>query len=424
MERPDTPESIGAARRRLAVAREDLHGRPRQQTLDSLCALLEVWRDPGSGVRRQLEAELPGATGFHPATVREGLARALACYSGQALRELVACELPAAASTRTSGFAQTSVLLAGPIPMPSLVALLLPLLLHSPVLAKTASRDPLTARLFAASLAELDPELARCLEIVCFPGGDEACTAALLDAACVVASGSDETIAALAARLRPGTRMVAYAHRLSLAAVGPGALHGDALAKVAEQLALDVALWDQQGCLSPVAVFCEVPDPSRAEALATALASALEAAERRWPRGRAPDDARAAIRRARDEAAMRRAAGRDVSVHGDRGTRWTVVCEGDLEWRPAPLHRFVRVHPARDRGSLLAAVAEVSRHLAGVAIAGFGAQTADLARALAGLGASRICAPGSLQTPPLGWHHDGQSPLLPIARLTDVELPG
>ena len=90
----------------------------------------------------------------------------------------------------------------------------------------------------------------------------------------------------------------------------------------------------------------------------------------------------------------------------------------------APQNRFIRVHPARDRRGLLAAIARVSPHLAAVGLAGFGAQTTEIARAIAGLGASRICAPGALQTPPLGWHHDGQPPLLPLARLTDVELPG
>ncbi len=421
-EHRDTPDSIAAARRRLAAARESLRDRPLQQTLASLCALLDRWHDPRSGIRRELEAELPKATGMHPATVREGLQRALERYSGRALRELVARDLPALERTQASGFEQTSVLLAGSIPMPSLVSLLLPLVVHSPVLAKTASRDPLTARLFEASLAELDPELAGCLEVVSFPGGDEACTEAFLDTGCLVASGSDETIAALRTRLRPSTRLVAYGHRLSLVAVGPEALRGEELAGLADRLAVDVALWDQLGCLSPVAILCESPDRSATQALAAALAASLEAAEQRWPRGDVPDDARAAIRQGRDEALMRRAAGRDVTVHADRGTRWTVVCEDDLAWRPAPLYRFVRVQPAKDRSSLLAAIADVSAHLAAVGMAGFGDETPEVARATAALGASRICAPGSMQTPPLGWHHDGQSPLHPLTRLTDIEI--
>ncbi len=426
----DTPASVAAAGRRLAAAREGLRDRPLQQSLESLCALLDRWQDPDSGVRRELAAELPKATGMHPATVREGLQRALEHFSGRALRELVARDLPwlerpqrALERTRAGGFEQTSVLLAGSIPMPSLLSLLLPLIVHSPVLAKTASRDPVTARLFRASLAELDPELAGCVEVVSFKGDDEACTEAFLDTDCLVASGSDETIAALRARLRPATRLVAYGHRLSLIAVGSQALHGSGLETLAERLALDIALWDQLGCLSPVSVLCESPDRDAADTLAAALSRCLEAAERRWPRGDVPDDARAAIRRGRDEALMRKAAGRDVTLWADSGTRWTVVCEDDLAWRPAPLYRFVRVQPARDRSSLLSAISNVSAHLAAVAMAGFGSETPEVACRVAALGASRICAPGSMQTPPLGWHHNGQSPLHPFLRFSDIELP-
>ena len=102
--------------------------------------------------------------------------------------------------------------------------------------------------------------------------------------------------------------------------------------------------------------------------------------------------------------------------------RNVVVREIDREPRPAPLHRFVRVHPVAGAAELLEAVAPYGRHLAGVAIEGFGAQTDDLARGLLGLGASRVCAPGQLQAPPLGWPQDGQGVLAPLARLSRVEV--
>ena len=89
--------------------------------------------------------------------------------------------------------------------------------------------------------------------------------------------------------------------------------------------------------------------------------------------------------------------------------------------RPAPLHRFVRVLPVRDAAALLDALRPLGPHLAGVALEGFGAQTAALARSLADLGASRICRAGELQTPPLGWRHDGTGLLLPLARFAQHE---
>jgi hypothetical protein len=93
------------------------------------------------------------------------------------------------------------------------------------------------------------------------------------------------------------------------------------------------------------------------------------------------------------------------------GTSWTVVCEDTPALRPAPLHRFVRVFPFDDLDMLLAALRPYAAHLAGVALAGFDTEQAELTGRLLALGASRICAPGQLQAPSLDWARDGH-PLL------------
>jgi len=399
---------VSEARERLADAQARMARRPREDTVASLARLLDDWRAPGSRWQKRLVEELPGATGFAAETVREGLARALEGWTGDALRSLVVRELGALPpASSVEGFPHTSVLLAGSIPMPTIVSLVAPLVLHSAVLAKPAARDPISARVFADSLAEVDPELAACLEVLPFASDDAETGDAFLAADCVVATGSDETIAGVAARVRAGTRLVTYGHRLSVAAVGGAAL---ADPEVARALALDVALWDQLGCLSPVAVYCVAPD---AEPFAEALAAALGEIEGRLPRGAVATDAAAALRRERDEAEMRRAGGADVSVRGDASLRWTVVRESDPTWRPAPLHRFVRVHAVASSAELRRAIAPLSRHLAAVGLAGVEPS------ALAASGASRLCAPGRMQTPPLDWHHDGQPLLLPLARIVD-----
>jgi hypothetical protein len=85
------------------------------------------------------------------------------------------------------------------------------------------------------------------------------------------------------------------------------------------------------------------------------------------------------------------------------------------------LHRFIRIVPVADPGRLLEAIRPFAAHLAAVAIEGFGEETAGLAYALADLGASRVCAPGSLQSPPLDWRHAGRGVLAPLARFGDIE---
>jgi hypothetical protein len=110
-----------------------------------------------------------------------------------------------------------------------------------------------------------------------------------------------------------------------------------------------------------------------------------------------------------------------VVVHTGRAGGWSVIAESDAIARPAPLHRFIRIHPVSNRGALPAALAPLSRHLAAVGVAGFGSDSRDIAREMARLGASRICALGRMQAPPLAWRHDNRGVFPPLARVANFE---
>src|SRR4029453_19158088 len=108
---------------------------------------------------------------------------------------------------------------------------------------------------------------------------------AFLGPYCGLATGSGAAVARVGARVAPPRRLVGYGHRVSFAALGP-ALLGDAgaLADACARLALDVALWDQLGCLSPVSLLV-AGDAAAARRVGEALAGALARAERELPRG-------------------------------------------------------------------------------------------------------------------------------------------
>ncbi len=387
----------------LRAAGEVLRSRRPEGVIEALAAVLDRWRDPNGPERCELERELPAATGFSPANVKAGLALALAPWSGDALRDVTRRALaPLAEAVR--GEDTTGVILAGAIPMPTLLAIVEPLALRSPVLAKSASRDPVTAHLVARSIAAVDPALGEAVGIVDFPSADGEALEAFLGADRIVATGSDETIAAVARRVADPKRVLGHGHRLSVAVLGPEAVRGAALLEATRGTALDTALWDQLGCLSPVVVFA--PRGACPE-VGAALANALAEIEARLPRGAVAPRVEALTMHERSGAELRGATGGDVVVHCDDSCAWTVIVENDAEPRPMPLHRFLRVHPSDDAADLLAALAPYAKHLAGVALAGFGSEESALRPELAALGASRICAPGELQAPPLDWPRDG-----------------
>jgi len=416
--------------RSLCEAGRRLRERSAAEIVALLGQALERFRDPASSPRRELENALPEATGFSKALVLEGLERGFAPWSDSAFRDLIASECGPLASldarnfrTRLTGFEVTAVSLAGTIPMPTLLAMILPLALRSAVWVKCSRHDPVTAPLVAATLGALDPELGKCVAI--FRDGHDQWPALLrrFEVPCVVAYGADPTIASISDALAPHQRFVGYGHRFSLAFLGDEALGPNQASEVLERVALDIALWDQLGCLSPVGIYVLSSDPRALQRVGEVLATALAAAERRWPRGQITLETAAAIREARGEAEARSLADRRVILHQSHDTAWTVVCEADAVLRSVPLHRFVRIYPLESILRLARSLRSVAPNLACAACEGLGEAQPATIRTLLELGVSRICRPGQMQAPPLSWHHDNQPLLSPMGRLTDLEFP-
>ncbi|MFI5316275.1 MAG: acyl-CoA reductase [Myxococcota bacterium] len=381
----------------LAAAREGLEP---ARVVRALAETFERWRAPQSAERARLARE-HGV--YSRAVVDRGVRLALAGWTAESLDALRAREL----SNPCWVPPVTAVWLAGSIPTAAFSALALPLLAGAAVYAKPASADPVSARLFAASLSETDPAVGAALAI----GGD---AKALDDADAVVAHGSDATIALLRARVGLGRPFIGYGHKLSLAAIGPSI---DPLV-AARRLALDVALWDGRGCLSPAWALAVDAPRGRAAELARALATAFDELEDELPRGAlAPGEASDLVE-LRARAAVREGTRLEMAAGA---STWTVALEsGDL--RPPPgMLRFLSIVPIPDLESLGAFSAPLAPHLSCVGHAGFGSERGRLAQLAAAAGASRLCPLGRMQLPPLDWNHDGQPPLRSLVRWLDVE---
>jgi hypothetical protein len=382
-----------------------------------LGALLERVRDPASALRLRLARELPAATGVDPSTLSAGLEAGFASWTADSFRELVERELGAGAGRLAFGFPLTAVVLGGAIPMPTVLQLVAPLALGSPVLARTGAHDSVTAHAVASELATLDPQLGRCIEVTSFAHDHTAAMSALCEADCVVATGSDAAVAAIRAHTQPWQRFVGYGHRFSVAAIGRA---GD-LAAACDGVARDTALWDQLGCLSPLALYAIGWRWEERAALLDELAHAFANRAEVWPLGKlAPEHAAA---RANELATfeLRAASGGDAELRRGVGSTWALLAERELEFRGSPLGRVLRVHFVPGIESVEASLAPVARHLASAGLAGFDPVVlAELRHRLANLGASRICPAGEAQAPPISWCHDGQGVLAPLARFSDL----
>ncbi|BDG62166.1 aminotransferase class III-fold pyridoxal phosphate-dependent enzyme [Caldinitratiruptor microaerophilus] len=417
----------------LENRRRHLAGRRTAEILAALEAVAARWRDPSYPLRRAAEEWLPAVTGYAPAMVAEGLRAQVERAAGPALRALLAAELPEGALdgfvphpggsgwTRAFGPELTGFVFSGNVPGIPAFHLATGLLIRSACLAKTATGEPLFAALWCRSLAEVDPGLGACVAAAWWPGeAADLHQAAFRRATAVVAFGSDPSLAALRPHLPPGCRFVAHGSRMSLGAIAREAMTPAGLPDLAGRAARDVAFYDQQGCVSPHAIFVEEGGERSPADFAAALAAALERLQGVWPRAAlGPEDA-ADIQVARGEYRF---------VPGARiwtspgSTAWSVVYLPQPGLEASTLGRFVFVHPVPD----LAAIAGLAAPWAGVlqtcSYAGPPERGRALAAALAPLGLSRLCPVGRAQEPAPAWHHDGSPVLLPLLHWCDVEAP-
>lgn len=225
-----------------------------------------------------------------------------------------------------------------------------------------------------------------------FEGPHEAALALVSRHDAVLAFGSDAAMDALNRHIPPSMPRSLHGHRVSFAVVN----HPDS----AEGLALDAALYDGQGCMSPAAVFCT----GDAERLAERLAGAMESMERELPRGPLEPSLGPEWRR---RAGLARVHGRLWS-----GPAWAVGLAPPALAVAAPLPRFLMVHPIRSLDDL--------DGLRALPLSTCGTDRHDV-DALAALGFWRICRPGRMQSPPPGRPHDGVDVLATLSRAVSLE---
>lgn len=426
-----TPELLRGATDRLLAAGEALRQRPVTSIVEATDRVAARFADPADPLRREAEALLPAATGYHPAMIALVLDRMAADWRAPALSRVLDAELGGTAVLEafvaTGGRLTTAVpprlafhVFSGNVPGVAVTSLVRALLVRAPSFGKLAAGEPVLPVLFARALAAEDPELGAAVAVTYWPGGSAAAEDALLAAAdTVIVYGGEGPVNALRPRIATGTRLVEHGPRLSVGAVGVGPIEGG-LEAAAGRAARAVATFDQQGCVSPHAIWVEGPD-DRAIAFAEALAGALRTLEDELPRGRIAAAEASQIQQERGAAEMRAHADPRTRLWTGAGTAWTVVLEPAERLRPSCLNRFVRVHPIADLAALPDLLAPARAHLQSVALEGGGDRDPVIARRLALAGASRITTFDRLPWPPPHAHHDGAPPLRELIRWTDRE---
>jgi hypothetical protein len=436
-----SPAMIEEACRTLKRNREQyLQHRSTDGMIKFLCEVAESWLEPEYPFRKFALELGPEKTGFARATLAKGLDNYFRQLTRDNLHSLLQQEFGDA--KRLDKFVATHVeekseraaiatgpdilvhVAAGNIPNPTLTSIVFGLLMRSAQFVKCASGSSFLPRMFAHSIYDSDPKLGACLEIAEWRGGDTALESVLFaEADCVTATGSDETLAAIRARLPIKTRFVGYGHRVSFGFVAGGALHGSRVKKIVAASADDVVAWNQLGCLSPHVIYVEAGGGVSPENFAELLADELERREQTEPRGGLPAEHAAAIASRRGIYEVRAVHSPETTRHwcSKNSTAWTVVFEADARFQISCLNRFIYVKPATSLTEALQNADAVRGKVSTVGVAAPEEKIQELAMQLARWGATRICPLGRMQDPPLAWRHDGRPALGDLVTWTDLE---
>lgn len=401
-----------------------------QRIATRLALAAEAWLEPGSVWMQRAKEEGSASSGYSPQMLEWSLTELLRRFTPISLAALVESELgslepfqdprskaghPCARSANPPQL--VFQVLAGTVPPVGIEAIALSLLARAPLLLKTASEEPVIPRLFLESLRAVTPDLARHVAVLTWRGGD----GDLDDAACAAASfvlayGGDDAVNALMQRCRFPTRFQGYGHRVSFAVIGDRAddLADLAIERVAEDLALDAAAYDQRGCMSPHCVFVSHHARWSPEQVAEALAfQGFPAVAEKLARGRLDPAKAAEIQQARGVA--------EFTARVLPSTDALVFLHEDTVFRPSPGGRTLHVVPYDDDESLFDALSPIAGAISTVGLSVSPTVQTAFSGRLGRMGARRICRLGRMQRPIWLRDHDGRPRLGDWVDWTDVE---
>lgn len=434
-----SPQMISEACQTLKRNREQyLANRSLQSMVNLLAKLAENWLEPEFPFRK-FALERAKDSGFSRATLQRGLDNLFRQMTRENFRALIAQEL-GDATDASSGRLEAGAsprgrfwrgpefqvhIGAGNIPNPAIMSLAFGLLTRSAQFLKCASGASFLPRLFAHSIYDADPKLGACLEIAEWRGGNAGLENALFaEADCVTATGRDETLDSIRAKLPGRIRFLGHGHRVSFGFVAGESLFGSRTGKIISAAADDVVAWNQLGCLSPHVIYVQPGGDIWPEHFAQLLADELARRETNEPRGEISAEESAAIASRRAIYEIRAAHSPESTRHwrSEGSTAWTVIFEADPRFQLSCLNRFIYVKPISDVKALLENADAMRGKISTVGVAAPEEAVPELAAQLAHWGATRICPLGRMQDPPLTWRRDGRPPLGDLVTWTDLEV--
>jgi hypothetical protein len=355
------------------------------------------WRDPGNATRNRAIDQIAIDTGFSHALIAESIEALLAPFDRASIRKLVGAQ---SARGRVVGFVT-----AGNVAGAGMHEVVRAICAGAGAVIKTASSETRFFPMFAETIASIDADVGGRIRVFTWPRSRVELTETLLSKTDLIAAyGDDSTIA----RFQDRARVAGFGAKLSAALVALDGLDDKSQDGAARGIARDATLFEQMGCLSPHHAFAIARNPGQARQFADRIARQLEALAIRLPppTSHVREDA-AAIRRVRETVRWRGIAGEGVELFEGNRMGWTLVFDPNADFVVSPGYRTLTVSHASSLEDTVRRLRPAAHYLEAIATAGAVEFQTQLQTGARTLGATHVCSPGEMQSPPCDWNHGG-----------------
>lgn len=433
-QRPDSTHWpwVGENLRRVQTQLREL---PVARIIAALDTVAQRWTDRTFEPRQRARDQVVAATGFSAEAVERSFDVELRNYRADSLertlrRELGRPELldhfcPDAhlpGSALALGPRITLGVFTGNVPGLPALSLVRALLVKSTIIAKVASGEPTFAARFVRTLAEIEPIFGEAIMVTYWDRNDAASLRAVLaQVDAVIAYGSDDACAAIRAHVGSHQRYVEHGHKVSVGLLARSYLEKVGVAAIADQIAVDVSVFNQHACIAPQTYLVE-GTLEEVRAVGRAVAAAMERYAAQCPLGQLEEADAATLQLRRTTAAWAAATHAHCDLWRSAALDWTVTLEATLGSVSGSGNRVLRIVPVSNLEDALHKLRPIASYLQNIGLGAEGHEFWHAAQELARMGACRICEPGRMAEPSMMWRHDGEPCVAKLLRWCDIEM--
>jgi hypothetical protein len=393
---------------------------PVRSIIGAVAGAAAAWCEASFEPRRNTVEAVGARTGYSPPVVEYAFDRLFRFLTREAIERVIVSELgslevldgfvvarDARSSVRALPIGRVCIISSRTTIGVAIIPAIFALCAKCEVLVK--DRDDGLASAFFATLAQRHAGLSRFAVARAWSGASDSVDLGTFDT--VVAFGSDDTLATIAATTPFPTRLIGYPATVTAGYIARGYLSSEAAAEsIAHNAARDMLLYDGEGCLSLRILFVERGGAVSPARFATILRGAVDDTAVALPAMHcAPSAARRAL--AADIASFQTAVAEAIFTDAQRS--FLLHLDAPRDASPLLLPRTLSITSVDAPAD---AVTYLKRHriaLEALAVAGAEPSFREVA---VELGAARLAIFGSLQAPRLGTPHGGRPRIAEFVR--------